>query len=208
MFMIESKELEGFWAGKHQNADAMYLSGNGEATLDKLHIRGILFTVVVMLNIGVGFGAFERFMRDKVKRLDSLDITEYAYTAVAGVADHFYLNAAELPGNTYDLVTELLVAQHLPDPILKEHLTWGIRALNKDGIFALQTAAFLHPPSADELAKNNTLEAMKAGSVKRNIPDMLCLIKSCGGVVTRIRSGPEYPAWGSVWMVYHIRRET
>jgi len=204
----EAAEMEMFWREKHEGADRVYLTGNGENTLDKLHVRGLFFTVVALLNIGVGLGEFERFARAYVQRLDCADITRAALTAVTGVADHFYEGVSFVPKNTYDLVTELLVAQHVSDATLHEHLAYGIAALREDGIFALQVADYLQPPTPDVLAKNYTTAAMKAGSVKRTETTVRGLIERAGGAVINVIRGQEYPAYESVWVVYHIKRTT
>ncbi len=206
--MSVDPELETFWKEKHDTGDRHYLSGNGEDALDKLRIRGIFCTVAALLNIGVGLGIFEKYARRHVQRLDCVDITLSALAVITGVADHFYPDVAFAPANTYDMVTELLVAQHISDETLLEHLTGGIRSLKPDGIFALQVADFLHPPTPDALAKNYTLESKKAGSVKRTEDTMQSLIKTSGGRVLSILPGEEYSMYESRWMVYHIGKAT
>jgi hypothetical protein len=113
-----------------------------------------------------------------------------------------------VPENAYDMVTELLVAQHVSDETLLEHLVGGTQALKGDGLFALQVADFLHPPSPDVLAKNYTLEPKKAGSVKRTEATMRTLIKDAGGEVVNVLRGREYPMYDSMWMIYHIGKAT
>jgi hypothetical protein len=47
---------------------------------------------------------------------------------------------------------------------------------------------------------------MKAGSVKRRVVEMERMIAACGGNVVGVLRGNEYPAYGSVWYVYHIKK--
>lgn len=159
-----------------------------------------------LLNIGVGFGYFEKWARVAVDRLDAMDVAEEAKKVVDGVVDHFYLDPADLPENTYDLITEFLVAQHIEDVTLGEHLWYGIRALKPDGVFAIQSSDFDHEPSAGELEKQDDLAWYQAGAYKRTPAWFAEKVDACGGILESVEQTGEYPQYGSVWNVYHIRR--
>lgn len=197
-------EMQAFWQRQHINKDQLFLSGNGQVTTEILQIKGEIFdSAQTMLNVGIGLAVFEDYCLSVGKIIDCLDIAPAARDRVIDRVRQVYLDPNELPSAEYDLITELLVAQHLDDPTLESHLSNCLRALKPDGIYAIQLPAFFDPAEAD-LA--NMVHAMESGSVCRSISWVDDLARKHHGQIIHIGWRGNFPQYNSIWYIYHLKR--
>lgn len=195
-------EMEAFWQRQHVNRDPLFLSGNGEQTLDILQIRDIFPDANTMLNVGIGLGVFEDYCLAQNKTIDCLDIATAARDRVVDKVRSVYLDPALLPDDQYDLVTELLVAQHLDDVQLSRHLVNCVRALRRDGIYAIQIPAWFFPKTKID----NMVVAQQAGSVCRSIQRVAQMVEEAHGQIIHLGWRGNFPQHNSIWYIYHIKK--
>lgn len=198
--------LTEFWASRHLARDPIYLSTSGPDVMHSLGIDGMDLHGLTVLNIGVGLGGFELWASPQVASIDCLDIVAEALPAVAPVVHTFYLTPELLPSNTYDLITERYVAQHLDDATLSLHMEHAIRALRPSGLYAVNVPDFLHAPSPRDLALSGSMQGCTSGSVRRTVRDVADMVYECGGRICAALPISEHPQWNSLQLAYHIRR--
>jgi len=201
--MVSHKTMEAFWLDMHQKHHLPSLSGNGVNTIPALGIEDLLGPAQVILNIGVGLGCWEDYLAGLGKTVDCLDITPEAADAVKGVCRTFYTAPAALPVGEYDLITELLVAQHALDPVLEDHILHAVSALKPQGTYALQAPDFSSAPDGWD---NSSLGCQMAGSVRRGVEVVSAMVARSRGRIVRVIGVDWYPQWNLAGYIYHIRR--
>ncbi len=199
--------MEDFWKEKHIAGDIGALSGCGYITIFYLQLDNIFPSAAKILNIGVGLGKFEKACVQAGKLVDSVDITEQAGVCVAGVARNFYTSVGYIRPYNYDLITELLVAQHISDAELEKHIKHAIMGLWQGGIYAVQSPTYINPVSPQLEAQMRTPKFMQGGRVCRSNEWFEAMAKKHGGKVVDIRRVWEFPQYNMIWNVYHIRRQ-
>jgi len=139
--------------------------------------------------------------------LDALDIVPVAGETVKGIVDNFYTDPEVLPENTYNLITELLVAQHVDDVTLFSHIKHGVLGLVEDGVMAIQIPTFLHTPSGAEARMNQPiLRYLKVGWVRRTLGDVERIVGYTEGRIVGVYWGGDFPQHNMKWYTYHIKR--
>ncbi len=204
--MTISEEMKEFWVSKHGERDIRSLSGNGYITIFYLQLDDIFPTAQSILNIGVGTGKFEKACAQAGKKVDSMDIVSGAYLCVRGISEYFYGDIESISVNKYDLVTELLVAQHISDTELEKHIKYAVAGLKPSGVYAVQSPTYIDPVSPKLEAQMQTPKFMKGGRVCRSREWFESMAKKHGGKMVDIRRVWEFPQYNMIWNTYHIRR--
>ncbi len=204
--MIIGEELREFWIQKHVEHDIGSLSGNGYITVFYLHLDDIFPKVKTILNIGVGTGGFEKACVQAGKIVDAVDIAPEAEQCISEVVRKFYSSVVLIPRDGYDLVTELLVAQHLTDAGLELHMRFAIDGLKKGGVYALQSPTYLSPVSSELEAQMRTLRFLQGGRVCRPRAWFEGMASKYGGRVHDVHRVWKFPEYNMIWNTYHIRK--
>ncbi len=200
-------EMDTFWSQKHIDQDIRSLSGNGYITIFYLHLDDIFPEAKQILNIGVGMGKFEKACVQAGKKVDSMDIAEEAYRPIKDMVECFYHNAEAFTPNYYDLITELLVAQHISDKQMELHIKYAILGLTRNGIYAVQCPDYLEPVSQEEMIKMRTPKFMQGGRVCRSEKWFRDAANKYGGeVICKRHRVWLFPEFNMGWYTYHIRR--
>ncbi len=199
-------EMMNFWSEKHINQDIRSLSGNGYITIFYLHLDDIFPGAKTILNIGVGTGKFEKACIMSGKRVNSMDVAKDAYGCINQIVDCFYYKASAITPNNYDLITELLVAQHVNNEELESHIKYAIVGLKPNGVYAIQSPTYITLPSHDEEAKMQTTKFMQGGRVCRSNKWFEDMATKHGGIVDGIHRVWKFPEYNMIWNAYHIRR--
>ena len=199
--------MKEFWAAKHKEQDIRSLSGNGYITVFYLHLDDIFPVAHTILNIGVGMGKFEKACVQAGKVVDSMDIVPGANLCIQDTSEYFHLNVESIQANKYDLVTELLVAQHISDEEMEKHIKYALIGLKKDGVYAVQSPDYLEPVSQEEMIRMRTPKFMQGGRVCRSEQWFQRIANKYGGEVIGKRHRVWlFPEFNMGWYTYHIRR--
>ena len=197
--------MKKFWNCHHIHGDVDYLTGSGgPGVIETLLLEDLFPDAKEILNIGIGLGRWEKFCKEHGKVIDSLDIVELAGECVKEFIRSLYLFPEDLPENAYDLITELLVAQHVTPDTLERHFKYAIAALRPEGTYAIQIPD-LYPKYLGEPTEA-TLVAMQAGAVCYPIAWVDRAARMNGGQIIEVQHRANFPQHNSMWHVYKIKR--
>ncbi len=199
--------MESFWKEKHIEQDIRALSGNGYITIFYLQIDDLFPCVETILNIGIGTGKFEKACVQSGKVVDSMDIVKESWGCVRNVSRNFIIEAKHIAPRSYDLITELLVAQHISDSELESHIKYAIMGLSYDGVYAVQSPTYISAVKPELEALMQTPRFMQGGRVCRYKKWFEETATKHGGKVIDTRRVWEFPQHNMIWNTYHIRRQ-
>ena len=202
-------EMQNFWSIKHTEGDIRSLSGNGYITIFYLHLDDVFPKADRILNIGVGTGKFEKACVQAGKKVDSVDITPHANLCIQDTSEYFYCGEQlqYIEANKYDLITELLVAQHISDEELEKHIKYAISGLKKTGIFAIQSPDYMKPVDLELDKQMRTTKFLQGGRVCRNEEWFKKIADKYGGKVLSKHRVWLFPEFNMIWYTYHIGRK-
>ena len=201
-----SKSMTEFWEAKHREQDIGALSGNGIITTFYLHLDDLWPEAYDILNIGVGLGKWEEACVGAGKMVSSVDCTQEACECIADVAQAFMVGVENIHQDSYDLITELLVAQHLSSVEMFDHMKYAIAGLRMGGVYAVQSPTLIDPITPEQEAEMVTERFRQGGRVCRSQEWFEETAKECGGRVIGIHRVWKFPEFNMIWNAYHIER--
>jgi len=193
-----------WWEAQHDRRHPGWLSSTDPAEVwNRLGVTQRLHQGAVVLNIGVGMGYEARDLAARGCIVHSLDISQKALDSVAEVARGWRADRLDaLPENTFDVACSHLVSQHMSDDDLAAQMRAVLRALNSDGIFALQFAYLIDNPTARNAMSN---ASVKGGGVLRSPGLIAQMAEEAGGKVVWSTPSVQFPELGSMWHASQIK---
>jgi len=198
-------EMEEYWARQHETQNVEMLADYSFKQIQNyLDLIDYTKNGIRILDIGIGTGKETIQMAKLGMEVYGLDITMKAYWTVMDVVKDFWLfeDIEQLPMDTFDLAICHLVAQHNTDENLKRLMTYTIKSLKRDAVFAIQYATRLNKNHRTD----DSLESQKAGTVCRTQGEMRKLVFQCKGIIIHECKTVDYPEAGMSWNGLHITR--
>ena len=183
--MILNKDMEKLWDKVHRdNNTYMQTDSSLQHILCDLELIIKFVNSETILEIGVGTARCSNEIINLGKMLYCVDISELALSKVRPSAAT-YLNTEMdiLPNDFFDLAISMCVSQHIDNDELERHLTYTIKSLKEDGIFALQLN--INKDDSQNNIKRNTPQELIAGMNCRDTKFMEKMANNCGGEVIR-----------------------
>jgi len=201
---MPSPELVEFWDVVHeiQNARCLNTSLSSTEQWEMFEVNDFFAPKKRILYIGSGAGESVIDLASKNMKVSVLEVSQYAEAAIKGYFERFYLDAADLPNNTFDLVLSRLVAQHMNDEDLAYQVLHVTKAMKKEAVFAMQFYLLRDGQTAllPDLS-NDDLDAQRSGHVGRTKDVMQAIIEGNGGKILEWKKTihhdnlPGQPIW-------------
>jgi SAM-dependent methyltransferase len=208
IFSSESKneELRDWWETAHSQNKTLWLSGYpGPEIWNRLEVEERLVPGATVLEIGVGLGYCTRALFDRGCEVHTLDISAAALDRVKEFATTWIASELDrLPEDKFDVAISHLVAQHMFDHDLETQIRAVVRALRRNGVFAMQ---FSKPVGDEQIAHIPGRADAKGGSVWRTPERLEAIVNAAGGKVVRSvpKESSQERQWA--WHVAHIMRQ-
>jgi len=202
----QNKKMVDFWEDVHKKKRVRYLSPNRpDFNIKILEIEQLLLKDITYLEVGIGQGSLLKEINKKTKNCYAVDISKTSLMLSKKYIKRGWLNTElfNLPHNFFDLITCLLVFQHIDDKELKNHLYHIIPSLKTDGIYACQFAFGLNDY---EIFNNKYFceEQLQKGLSFRTLDKMVNLIQIFNGKIT-IKGFHKFENIG--WYILHISKK-
>lgn len=165
---------EEWWNKVHRESQRDFLNGaGGEVEIKALKVK----PTGTILHVGIGFGQTPTLLAKKYI-VDGLDISQIALDDCKVLRNKYLSkNICDLPENIYDFALSYYVSQHMSQVDLLSQLTYVIKSLKEDGIFAMQYT------NRNDGELDDCLEKQLGGYVYRTEEEIKELIKKADGVV-------------------------
>jgi hypothetical protein len=195
--------MKDFWDKKHRENSLPSLSGHSWPTICRgLYLDPYDVLGKNVLEIGVGLAICSHDLHMEGANLTCCDISEVAMERVKSFASFIFPSAlASLPENFFNLAISYCVTQHINDFSLQNQLTYVVKALREDGVFAMQYAF----PTYGAVFSEDAL-SMGAGSVCRPVEKMYDMVKAAHGHIVYHRIFGIYPQYHSGWAIVHVKK--
>lgn len=179
-------EIEDFWENCHKTDSKDYLSGcTYEDTIKYLGIQAMIKPNINVLEIGVGLGHVTQGLKAQGINVSCLEISEKGIERVRSICDNVYKpdDTYKMLSNYFDVILCWNVVQHVPTEILIKELRDCVRALNFNGVFAIQ---FVSNDNIEDFGQNPSLSTMQDGGCFRSPEFMKSTFESFGADVEHI----------------------
>jgi SAM-dependent methyltransferase len=204
--VTKRESTKDWWESCHRKNHRYWLSGTRpQGIWESLKIDNFILPGTIVLNIGVGLGYDTIKLAKRKCIVHALDISETALARVQSVVSKTWLASQiqDLTPNTFDIAISHLVAQHMSNKDLLEQITYVVRSLKSNGIFAIQIAF----PLNGKIGEFNESEAsIKSGGVIRTMYIFEKMISKAGGKIVWAQEIGRFPKFGSGWYGVHIQR--
>lgn len=203
----DSVSFEQFWNDCHAVNDPHFLTGSfGRSVWSSLNITDRVKAGAKVLNIGVGLGFCTNELVKAGCVVDVLDISPVVLNKISKIVRKAWLPSQfeSMPIDYYDLIISHLVTQHMPDGDLIKQVTYAIKGLNRNGVFAMQFACQF-PIKPDDKTTISMMD-IKAGGSVRTLEKIDSLVRSCGGQIVWDKMISVYQRKNSCWFGVHIAK--